>query len=179
VGRKEVEECLNKLRKVSRGDYVLTRDINDVNDCIKEIAKWMVEHLMNYGIDPEFVYELDPYIYKLRYVSSGDIIEPEDHNTIVDTLRKMRDVMERVEAETYSKGYNDGYSQGYSEGFSTGIREAYGYFFVKKENIVSREYSTSYFLRPAIKSESTTSTGVYANIGISRDYTTGYEVSKG
>lgn len=115
MGKKEVDECINKLRYVKKGDYVLTRDINDVNDCIKKIANWMVEHLISYNIDPEFVYELDPYIYKLRYVKSGDIIEPEDHNNIVDTLKKMRDVMERVEAETYNKGYQDGYSKGYQD----------------------------------------------------------------
>ena len=42
------------------------------------------------------VSELDSILAKLRYVKSGDIIIAEDHNDVVDALRKIRDILAAV-----------------------------------------------------------------------------------
>lgn len=111
-----MEECLQKLRKVKDGDYVLSSDVNDIIDCIHVARDWLLEICNEYGIDPKYVYELDPYLAKLRRVKYGEIIESSDHNNLVDTLFKLRDVIEDIEVKAWQDGYNEGYSSGYSKG---------------------------------------------------------------
>ena len=108
MSAKEMDSCLAKLRYVSEGDDVLAEDHNVPVDCIKVMRSWLSNICNTYGIDPSYVQELDPYIEKLRYVSSGDLILPEDHNTIVDALRKAREVIEKIETELYAKAYQEG-----------------------------------------------------------------------
>jgi hypothetical protein len=49
------------------------------------------------GVVDPLVDELDAIIAKIRYVKSGDIIQPEDHNYVVDALRKIRDIIAKME----------------------------------------------------------------------------------
>jgi len=95
--------------------HVLVGDVNDVIDCLKTMRNWLLNICNKYNLDPKYVYELDEYISKLRYVAAGDIIEADDHNNIVDTLKKARDVIYNVEANVYNEGYQDGYSKGYQD----------------------------------------------------------------
>jgi hypothetical protein len=46
--------------------------------------------------DP-LVDELDAVLSKIPYVKSGDVIQPEHHNYIVDALRKARDIVSKME----------------------------------------------------------------------------------
>jgi hypothetical protein len=55
-------------------------------------------------IDP-LVDQLDAIIAMIRYVRSGDIIQPEDHNYIVDALRRARDIL--AEIESWCTGIKD------------------------------------------------------------------------
>jgi len=114
VGREEMDSCLSRLRYVKKGDYVMSSDINDPRECLERARDWLLEICNRYGLDPEYVYELDPYLERIRRVSAGDIIEPDDHNNIVDALHKIRDVIYSVEANTYNKGYQAGYEDGYN-----------------------------------------------------------------
>jgi hypothetical protein len=47
-------------------------------------------------VDP-LIDKLDAVIATIRYVKSGDIIQPEDHNYIVDALKKARDIIAKME----------------------------------------------------------------------------------
>jgi hypothetical protein len=55
-------------------------------------------------IDP-LVDQLDSILVAIRYVRSGDIIQPEDHNYIVDALKKARDILGEI--ESYCAGLKD------------------------------------------------------------------------
>jgi hypothetical protein len=46
--------------------------------------------------DP-LVDELDAVLSKIPYVKSGDVIQPEHHNYIVDALKKARDILSKME----------------------------------------------------------------------------------
>lgn len=113
-----MEEYLRKLRTVKKGDYVLADDHNLKRYCLYSARDWMIRICEKFGIDPKYVYELDPYLDKIRTVKSGDIIEPEDHNSIVEALRKLRDVLEKIEEMVYGEGYEKGYEKGYEEGIA-------------------------------------------------------------
>ncbi len=119
------DACLRALRRVKRGDYVLSTDTNTKNECLRAARDWVAEIASRFNVDPSVVYELDPYLARLRYVRAGDIIMPEDHNYIVDALYKLRDVLERLEAEVWQSGYNEGYGKGYEEGRAVGYQEGY------------------------------------------------------
>jgi hypothetical protein len=55
-------------------------------------------------VDP-LVDQLDAIIAMIRYVRSGDVIQPEDHNYIVDALRRARDIL--AEIESWCTGLKD------------------------------------------------------------------------
>ena len=80
--------------------------------------RWLEEIARKFNVDPKYVYELDPYLQRIRLVKHGDIILPEDHNSIVEALRKLRDVLEKIEGLVYKEGYEEGYEKGYEEGIA-------------------------------------------------------------
>jgi hypothetical protein len=42
------------------------------------------------------LYDLDEIINRMRYVVAGDVIEPGDHNTTVDAIKKIRDILSQI-----------------------------------------------------------------------------------
>jgi len=123
MGKVDYVNYLNKLRKIPLDcrekclgenffvnyDYcvnncqVLTSDINNVNYCLRALKQWLLDIADKFGVDPSPIYELDYYLNRLKYVLAGDIISPEEHNSIVDTLYKARDVIEYLENEIRKK----------------------------------------------------------------------------
>ncbi|MCR6692973.1 MAG: hypothetical protein MRT15_11320 [archaeon YNP-LCB-003-016] len=100
-----LDACIDKLRYVKYGDEVKSSDVLDKLECIRALRDALKAKAEEAGcpsevIDP-LVDELDAAISKIRYVKSGDVIEPEDHNYIVDALKKARDIL--VEIESYYK----------------------------------------------------------------------------
>jgi len=102
----DYDRHLSRLRYVKKGDWVLAEDHNAKVDCLKAAKEWLLNICKRYNIDPRYVYELDPYLEKLRYVKAGDTILSTDHNDIVDTLKKLREVLEKVEGLVYREGYS-------------------------------------------------------------------------
>jgi len=88
-----LDKCIDNLYYVSVNTYVSSSDINTLVDCMKALSAVLRERV---GDDP-LVDELDAIIAKMRYVTSGDTILPEDHNYLVDAIKKARDVLARME----------------------------------------------------------------------------------
>jgi len=88
-----VDACIQKLRYVSKDVEVLHSDVNDVNDCLKALSSVL---RVATGGDP-LVDELDAILSKMRYVTSADVIEPDDHNLKVDAIKKIRDILSKME----------------------------------------------------------------------------------
>ena len=104
-----LDACLDKLRYVKYGDEVRASDVSAKLECLKALRDTLKTKATEMGcpserIDP-LVDELDAIIAKIRYVRSGDIIQPEDHNYVVDALRKARDVL--AEIESWCTGVKD------------------------------------------------------------------------
>ena len=115
----DYDRYLGSLRYVRKGDYVLADDHNLKKLCLYAARDWLLKICERYGVDPKYVYELDPYLSKIRTVRSGDIIEPEDHNSIVDALKKLREILEKIETAVAKEGWEEGYEAGYEEGVSS------------------------------------------------------------
>jgi hypothetical protein len=81
------------LRYVKYGDEVRAEDLNTKLECLKSLSALFRQ----LGVADPLVDELDAIIAKIRYVRSGDIIQPEDHNYVVDALRKVRDILAKME----------------------------------------------------------------------------------
>jgi len=107
------------------------------------MRNWLLNICNKYNLDPKYVYELDEYISKLRYVAAGDIIEADDHNNIVDTLKKARDVIYNVEANVYNEGYQDGYQKGYQDGYQKGLAEAVSVESGIYKSVAQKDYSVT------------------------------------
>jgi hypothetical protein len=89
-----IDVCIQKLRYVSSDTEVLSSDLNDITDCLKALSSVLRVAI---GGDP-LVDELDAIIAKMRYVRSGDVVEPDDHNLKVDAIRKARDILSNMES---------------------------------------------------------------------------------
>ena len=94
--------CLDKLRYVKYGDEVRATDVLTKVECLRVLRDTLKSRAAELGcpserIDP-LVDELDAIIAKIRYVRSGDIIQPEDHNYVVDALKKARDILAEIES---------------------------------------------------------------------------------
>jgi len=101
-----LDEALKKLRYVKRwpdpeseirADDVLTKleSLRALRDALKTKA-------VEFGcpcekIDP-LIDQLDSILAMIRYVKTGDIVEPEDHNYMVDALKKARDILSEIES---------------------------------------------------------------------------------
>jgi hypothetical protein len=89
-----LDQCLNLLRYVSEGDKVLHDDIDKPVECLKALSII----LRQLRPDDPLVDELDSILSKIPYVRVGDIIMPDHHNLIVDALKKIRDILSRMES---------------------------------------------------------------------------------
>jgi hypothetical protein len=97
-----LDTCLSKLRYVKYGDEVRADDVNTKVECIRVLRDTSKAKAAELGcpserVDP-LVEELDSILATIRYVRSGDIIQPEDHNYVVDALKKARDILAEIEA---------------------------------------------------------------------------------
>jgi hypothetical protein len=104
-----LDACLDKLRYVKYGDEVRASDVLAKLECLKALRDALKAKVAEMGcpserIDP-LVDQLDSIITMIRYVRSGDIIQPEDHNYVVDALRKARDIL--AEVESWCTGIKD------------------------------------------------------------------------
>jgi hypothetical protein len=78
-------------------------------ECLKALRDALKTRATEFGcpserVDP-LVDQLDSILAMIRYVRSGDIIQPEDHNYVVDALKKARDIL--AEIESYCAGLKD------------------------------------------------------------------------
>jgi hypothetical protein len=94
LGLSSIDACIQRLRYVSADTEVLSSDLNDVTDCLKALSSVLRTAT---GGDP-LVDELDAIITNLRYFKSGDILYPDDHNLKVDAIRKVRDILAKMES---------------------------------------------------------------------------------
>jgi hypothetical protein len=94
--------CLQKLRYVKYGDEVRASDVLTKLECLKALRDTLKTKAAEMGcpserVDP-LVDQLDSILATIRYVRSGDIIQPEDHNYVVDALKKARDILAEIES---------------------------------------------------------------------------------
>lgn len=104
-----LDACLSKLRYVKYGDEVRASDVLAKLECLRSLRDTLKAKAAEMGcpserIDP-LVDQLDAIIAMIRYVRSGDIIQPEDHNYIVDALKKARDILGEI--ESFCSGLKD------------------------------------------------------------------------
>jgi hypothetical protein len=104
-----LDACLQKLRYVKYGDEVRASDVLAKLECLKALRDTLKAKAAEMGcpserIDP-LVDQLDSILATIRYVRSGDVIQPEDHNYVVDALKKARDIL--AEIESYCAGLKD------------------------------------------------------------------------
>jgi hypothetical protein len=97
-----LDACLQKLRYVKYGDEVRADDVNTKVECLRLLRDTSKAKAAELGcpserVDP-LVEELDSILATIRYVRSGDIIQPEDHNYVVEALKKARDILAEIEA---------------------------------------------------------------------------------
>lgn len=97
-----LDTCLSKLRYVKYGDEVRASDVLTKLECLRVLRDTLKAKATEMGcpserVDP-LVDQLDSIIAMIRYVRSGDIIQPEDHNYVVDALKKARDVLSEIES---------------------------------------------------------------------------------
>jgi hypothetical protein len=102
LGFLSLDACLQKLRYVKYGDEVRASDVLAKLECLKALRDALKTKAAEVGcpserVDP-LVDQLDSIIAMIRYVRSGDIIQPEDHNYVVDALRRARDILSEIES---------------------------------------------------------------------------------
>jgi hypothetical protein len=88
-----LDTCLSRLRYVKYGDEVRAEDLNTKLECLKALSALFRQ----LGVSDPLVDELDEILSRIPYVRSGDIIQPEHHNYVVDALRKVRDIIAKME----------------------------------------------------------------------------------
>jgi hypothetical protein len=96
-----LEECLARLRYVKYGDEVLSSDHNTKVECLKLLRDRIVALADRLGVrglvDPKLE-RLDVILAQLKYRTALDIIDPDDHNLLVDGLKVARDALAELEA---------------------------------------------------------------------------------
>jgi hypothetical protein len=96
-----LEACLTKLRYVKYGDEVLSSDHNTKVECLRLLRDRIVALADGLGVrglvDPKLG-RLDAILAMLKYRVALDIIDPEDHNLLVDGLKAARDALAELEA---------------------------------------------------------------------------------
>jgi hypothetical protein len=75
--------------------------VNTKVECLRLLKDYLISKSESLGVPKEsvdpLVDELDKILNMIPYVRSGDIIQPEHHNYIVDALRKVRDLLAKME----------------------------------------------------------------------------------
>jgi hypothetical protein len=104
-----LDACLDKLRYVKYGDEVRASDVLTKLECLRALRDTLKAKAAEMGcpserVDP-LVDQLDSILATIRYERSGDIIQPEDHNYVVDALKKARDILSEI--ESYCAGIKD------------------------------------------------------------------------
>jgi hypothetical protein len=98
---KSFGECVDSLRYVVEGMPIDSKDWDAITCCLRlakdMIDKYRYKHGIAIDVTDPLIDELDAILTKIRYVMTGDIVEPEDHNLKVDALRKIRDILDRME----------------------------------------------------------------------------------
>jgi len=98
---KSFGECVDSLRYVVEGMPIDSKDWDAIACCLRlakdAIDKYRYKHGIAIDVTDPLIDELDAILTKIRYVRTGDIVEPEDHNLKVDALRKIRDILDRME----------------------------------------------------------------------------------
>jgi hypothetical protein len=102
LGFLSLDACLEKLRYVKYCDEVRASDVMAKLECLKALRDTLKAKAAEMGcpserVDP-LVDQLDSIIAMIRYVRSGDIIQPEDHNYVVDALKRARDILSEIES---------------------------------------------------------------------------------
>jgi hypothetical protein len=96
-----LDECLARLRYVKYGDEVLSSDHNTKVECLRLLRDRIVALADRLGVrglvDPKLG-KLDAILAMLKYRVALDIIDPEDHNLLVDGLKAARDVLAELES---------------------------------------------------------------------------------
>jgi hypothetical protein len=85
-----LDECLARLKYVRYGDEVLSSDHNTKVECLKLLRDRIVglaERLGVVGLVSQKLGRLDAILAQLKYRVALDIIDPEDHNLLVDGLK--------------------------------------------------------------------------------------------
>jgi hypothetical protein len=96
-----LDECLARLRYVKYGDEVLSSDHNTKVECLRLLRDRIVglaERLGVVGLVSQKLGKLDAILAQLKYRTALDIIDPEDHNLLVDGLKAARDALAELEA---------------------------------------------------------------------------------
>lgn len=93
--------CLERLRYVVEGDEVRSSDLNDKTECLRVIRDIItnIAGALSGIPDPpieDLINEFDAVLSQIRHVASGDVILPEDHNYVVDALKKLRDILDEI-----------------------------------------------------------------------------------
>jgi len=101
----DLDICISKLRYIpsecvdrcSEDNFWLNKDwcmqncearSDDVNDIIR-CLDLIYRYSRNVGLDPVILDRVRPYLDKLTYVSSGDIMLPDHHNMLVDAMKAL------------------------------------------------------------------------------------------
>jgi len=96
-----LEDCLARLRYVKYGDEVLSSDHNTKFECLRLLRDRIVALADRLGVrgvvDPKLG-KLDAILAMLKYRVALDIIDPDDHNLLVDGLKAARDALAELEA---------------------------------------------------------------------------------
>jgi len=101
-----LDEALKKLRYVKRWpdpeSEIRASDVLAKLESLKALRDALKAKADEFGcpcekIDP-LVDQLDSILAMIRYVKMGDIVEPEDHNYMVDALKKARDILSEIES---------------------------------------------------------------------------------
>jgi hypothetical protein len=96
-----LEECLARLRYVKYGDEVLSSDHNTKVECLRRLRDRIVglaERLGVRGLVDPVLGRLDVILAMLKYRVALDIVDPEDHNLLVDGLKVARDALAELES---------------------------------------------------------------------------------
>ena len=101
-----LDEALKKLRYVKRWpdpeSEIRASDVLTKLESLRALRDALKTKAVELGcpcekIDP-LIDQLDSILAMIRYVKMGDIVEPEDHNYMVDALKKARDILSEIES---------------------------------------------------------------------------------
>jgi uncharacterized coiled-coil DUF342 family protein len=101
-----LDEALKKLRYVKRWpdpeSEIRASDVLTKLESLRALRDALKTKAVEFGCPCEKIDaltdQLDSILAMIRYVKIGDIVEPEDHNYMVDALKKARDILSEIES---------------------------------------------------------------------------------